>query len=556
MRRGFTLALALWAGVAMADEPGAFLAGRHAEARGDPAAAAGYLAQAAQAEDAGPALIERAALNLAAAGRIAEADAMAARLGEAAPSRLGALIRLAHALQQGRFAEAAAIDADTLPPLIGDLASGWAGFAASGLAEGESRLDAAEKRPLFRLFVEYHRGLMRLLAGDAAGAVAALAESRKLMERPTVRFTLAQASALALSGDGAAALEALEAARGRGVEDARLEAALASVASGSAPPPALADPRKGAAEAFQDIASFAASETGSLIALAHARLALALDPGLDAARITAARILIDEEQPEAAAALYDTVPPDSPLALDAALGRAAALERMDRRDAAQEALRAAARRAPEAVEPQLRLGDLFRRSDAWTDCIDAYSAALDRIAAEGREDWLALYQRGVCSERAGRWPEAEADFRRALELEPDHPLILNYLGYSWVDQGMNFEEAEEMIRRAVEARPEDGYITDSLGWVQYRRGHFEDAVATLERAVSLTATDPIINDHLGDAYWMVGRKREAEFQWKRARSFDPTPETLARIKRKLAIGLDAVRAQEQAEAAALSGDGG
>ena len=143
----------------------------------------------------------------------------------------------------------------------------------------------------------------------------------------------------------------------------------------------------------------------------------------------------------------------------------------------------------------------------------------------------------------------------ALELNPDQPNVLNYLGYSLVEQRRNFDEALGMIERAVEGRPDSGYIVDSLGWVLYRLGRFEEAVEPMERAVELAPIDPIITDHLGDVYWAVGRKREAEFQWLRALSFDPEEDEADRIRRKLEVGLDVVLEEEGSEPLAVARDG-
>ncbi len=101
-----------------------------------------------------------------------------------------------------------------------------------------------------------------------------------------------------------------------------------------------------------------------------------------------------------------------------------------------------------------------------------------------------------------------------------------------------------MIEKAVEQRPGDGYIVDSLGWVLYRLGDFDGAVEHLEKAVELRPVDPVINDHFGDSLWMVGRRIEARFQWKRSLSFEPKEEDAERIRRKLALGLDTVLAEE------------
>ena len=145
--------------------------------------------------------------------------------------------------------------------------------------------------------------------------------------------------------------------------------------------------------------------------------------------------------------------------------------------------------------------------------------------------------RGIAHERTRRWPQAEADLLKALELEPDQPFVLNYLGYSWVDQGLNLDRAKEMLHRAVDLRPEDGYIVDSLGWAYYRLGENDKAVTYLERAVELQPGDPVLNDHLGDVYWRVGRTREARFQWQRALTFEPESDQVPLIQKKLANGL-------------------
>jgi Flp pilus assembly protein TadD len=150
---------------------------------------------------------------------------------------------------------------------------------------------------------------------------------------------------------------------------------------------------------------------------------------------------------------------------------------------------------------------------------------------------VIYYFRGICFERAKQWPKAEADLKMSLDLFPDQPHVLNYLGYSWIDQGFNLDEGMRMIKRAVEQRADDGYIVDSLGWAYYRLGNREEAVKQLERAIELKPEDPTINDHLGDAYWRVGRVLEARFQWSHARDLKPEPEDLVKIEAKLKSGL-------------------
>jgi Flp pilus assembly protein TadD len=139
---------------------------------------------------------------------------------------------------------------------------------------------------------------------------------------------------------------------------------------------------------------------------------------------------------------------------------------------------------------------------------------------------------------------------RALELEPDQPNVLNYLAYSWIDKGVNLPRAKSMIEKAASQRPDDGAIIDSLGWMHYRMGDFHRAVETLENAITLMPQDAVINDHLGDAYWQVGRRLEAEFQWRRALTFDPDPDVRRSIEQKLQFGLSG--AEQPAEPAGAS----
>jgi Flp pilus assembly protein TadD len=124
-----------------------------------------------------------------------------------------------------------------------------------------------------------------------------------------------------------------------------------------------------------------------------------------------------------------------------------------------------------------------------------------------------------------------------MEFEPDQPMLLNYLGYSWIDKGLHLDRATEMIKKAVKLRPTDGYIADSLGWAYYRLGNFEESAKEMERAVSLRPEDPVINDHLGDAYWRVGRFNEARFQWQHVLTLDPDDDVAGQVRDKLKDGL-------------------
>ena len=275
-----------------------------------------------------------------------------------------------------------------------------------------------------------------------------------------------------------------------------------------------------------------------------AQAARGIDPNHSDAIVLAGELMGTTDQHLLAADTYGAVAQDDPNYIEAQMGRAEALEDSGDQEAAIAILQALVEARPDLASVQAAYGDILRRSEQFEGAIDAYSAVLDLVDADQPRYWFIHYARAICFHQLDDWDPAEADFRRALELNPEQPNVLNYLGYSLVEQRRNFDEALDMIQRAVAARPESGFIIDSLGWVYYRLGRYEEAVAPMERAVELEPNDPIVNDHLGDVYWVNGRYREAEFQWHRALSFDPEPEDAERIRRKLEVGLDVVLEEE------------
>ena len=191
----------------------------------------------------------------------------------------------------------------------------------------------------------------------------------------------------------------------------------------------------------------------------------------------------------------------------------------------------------ERTDALTTLGDLFRSKKRFSESVEAYDAAIARIGSIEPRHWRLLFSRGISLERSKNWPRAEKDFLAAMELSPNEPYLLNYLGYSWVDQGIKLKRALGLIERAVELEPQSGAIVDSLGWALYRMGDYDGAVEKLERAAELEPLDPTVNDHLGDAYWRVGRRNEASFQWRRTLELDPEPDQVKIIEGKIARGL-------------------
>lgn len=289
---------------------------------------------------------------------------------------------------------------------------------------------------------------------------------------------------------------------------------------------------EGMAEAELALAGALRGQNAPELALLLARLSLRLRPDFVPALLVAAESLMAENHYESALSLLSRVSQDDALYPVVVVRRATLLDRLNRPDEAIATLQSLSTARPDSLQPAARLGDLLRARERYAEAAVAYDAAVTR-AGDGPNTWPLLYARGIALERSGQWPRAEADFKRALQLAPEQPYVLNYLGYTWVERGENLVEARQMLERAMALRPQDGNIADSLGWALFKLGDLPGAVKWLERAVELESRNATINDHLGDAYWATGRQREAVFQWRRALTVDPEPKESPRIAAKL-----------------------
>lgn len=527
---------------------GAYLAARQAARSTDVAEAARYFSAALARDRDNVALMEQVVIYRTAAGDVAGALPTAKRLEAIEPGhRMAALLLTAEAIRTGDYADASArIEAQpgAYHPLVAAMLGAWAAFGMGDEAKADAAFAALDDRPIFTIFSGFHQGLMRHARGDAAGAVEAYKRAADEMTTPSGRIARAYAAALRDVGDAEGARALYDGAASLTVADPVMEADIAALDAGAAPQRLVTDTAEGAAEALYGLAAALGRDGEERLSLFYTRTALYLRPGFDEAALLAAELLDEEAQYTLAIDAYEAIPTASPLSRAAEIGRAEALLANGDEAEAVEALRALTRRAPDAIDAHVALGDIFRRSDRFAEGAVAYDAAIKLMEAQGRPNWVLYYERGICYERSGEWEKAEADFFKALELREDQPLVLNYLGYSWLEKGLNIDRAMEMIAKAVEQRPEDGYIVDSLGWGHYLLKEYPEAVENLERAVELRPVDPVINDHLGDALWQVGRRLEAAFQWRRALSFGPEPDEAKRIKDKLDQGLDAVLAEE------------
>ncbi|TDE39861.1 tetratricopeptide repeat protein [Antarcticimicrobium sediminis] len=533
---------------------GSYLAGRHALFDSDFEQAASYFTRALSRDPGNVGLMENVIISQLALGRIDRALPIAQKMeAEGLRNQAARMVIAADRVVRGEFDPFLKADNEDggIGPLVDGLLAGWAYIGTGSVAKALERFDQVAEENGLRSFALYHKALALAMVGDFEGAEAIYADRKSGLSGMSRRAVIARAQILSQLGRNPEALEMMTDAFGAAFDPGLTAMADALAAGEQLPFDLIGTTRDGMAEVFFSVGAALNGEAADDYALIYVRIANYLRPAHIDALLLSADLLDGLGQYDLAVETYKKVPATSPDRHAAELGRADALRRAGKPNAAIEVLGQLARDYPTLPVVHNALGDLLRQQEDYKGAVAAYDKALEYTEEGAPSQWFMLYARGISLERLEQWPQAEADFRHALELNPDQPQVLNYLGYSLVEKQESLDEALDMIERAVAAQPNSGFIVDSLGWVLFRMGRYEEAVAHMEHAVELMPVDPVVTDHLGDVYWAVGRAREAEFQWRRALSFvDPDdadgeadPD---RIRRKLEVGLDRVLAEEGA----------
>ncbi len=514
---------------------GPYLAGRFATSETDTRAAADQLLAALRVEPNEAEILSRAFLATVMDGRM-DAPRLARRLPD---NQVAVLLLVGADAQAGRWDRAESrmrgLPRQGAAGLLHPLFAAWIlqgrGNTDAALASLRPHIESGRLRGTHAL----HAAMIADIAGRPRDAERFIRTALGESPDANLRLLTIATGILARSGREAEAQRLLEGAARSG-DDLALAftpAARRQILSSRA----VATPVEGMAEAQLALAAALRGQGAGEFGLVLARLSLRLRPDFAAAWLLTAEVLADERHPDTALVALENIGSGDPLASVAALRRAVLLDRLDRTAEAEAALASLATALPGNPQASARLGDIYRARNRFPEAVVAYDVAISRIALPGPGDWPLFYARGIAQERAGRWQRAEADFQRALSLAPEQPYVLNYLGYTWVEQGQNLVEARRMLERAAELRPQDGNIADSLGWALFKIGDMTGAVRWLEKAVELEPRNSVINDHLGDAYWAAGRRAEAQFQWRRALTTDPEAADVAKIEVKLRDGL-------------------
>ena len=528
---------------------GAYLSARQARDHNDFQAVTEYLRRLIAAAPGDLGLREDMIVSAFSAGDVNDAVANANEMVALDPqSRAAALVLMAQAFQQQDYAAALqSADGVNVHVLTNGVARAFALLGQGSMADALAALDQVGQDEGMRDFALYCRALALALVGDAEGALALIEDPNSAVADSLNRrgfIVYAQLLGQAERFDQALAL--LAQIFPGSTDPVVLRMIDAYSRQQALPFDVITSPADAMAEVFAVMANAMRAAQNTHDALVYGQAAAWVNPRLSDAVLLIAQVFQQLEQPDLALEAYARIPQDDVFTMAAQIGRAAVLEDTGAVDEAQSTLTTLAADNPQSFAALLVLGDFLRRNGQNAAAVDAYSDGIAAMTAAGVEPgWTTFFSRAVAFERTGQWPQAEADFRAALAIDPDQPTVLNYLGYSLVERGENLDEALPMIERAVAGDPDSGAIVDSLAWALFRLGRYDEAVAPMERALQLLPADAILNDHLGDVYWAVGRQREARFHWHRALSFGENPDLDAdRVRRKLQDGLDAVRAAE------------
>jgi len=515
---------------------GSFLAGQQAFRDMRTEQAARFFLDASESEWGNPAIVEQAFIALTADGRIEDAAALAQHLIEIDPTNeIARLLLGTLAIKERRYTSAIKqldnVKNGNFTTITAIILKAWALIGEDKFTSSQILLDELSKAGLDN-FLLFHRTLMADVAGNKELALKYAMQTYE-NDAYVSRVVETYARILANSSKFSQAQSIIAEYKKKNLAHPLIDEVSKKIDAKIRPGKTASTVQEGASEIYHGIGVALSNEGRNELAMLFFQLGIYLNPNAQMTIMALAQLLERAELYEEANKIYSQLNKNLAFKSSAMINIAQNLDAMGDRDEAIRKLKNIVVISPDNLDAISALGDLYRYDEKYSLAIKAYSKALKIVGGQNPRDWRFYYVRGISYERSNQWPKAEADFLMALKLNPGHPQVLNYLGYSWVDKGMNLEPALELIYQAVEASHNDGYIVDSLGWAYYKLNRIDEAVEVLEQAVDLLPNDPEINDHLGDAYWKVGRKNEARFQWTIAIDVDQKGDVTKRAEKKL-----------------------
>ncbi|MFM7631275.1 MAG: tetratricopeptide repeat protein [Alphaproteobacteria bacterium] len=275
--------------------------------------------------------------------------------------------------------------------------------------------------------------------------------------------------------------------------------------------PLMTNPLQGIFYLFQDLASVFNRPGTEDHALMYATLAHAMMPENPFVTLSLGQILADIGAERQANAVYQRVPATNPLFWVATLYRTHLTIKQDNTKDALTLMAPLYDRYPDNITIKSLYADLLKSSLRFSDALPLYDALIQASQAAPQGRFYA--SRGMCYERLKQWDAGEKDLLKALDLQPQDPLILNYLAYSWIDRGVNLDRAVALLEKALSLAPNNPEILDSLAWGYHKKGNNDRALEGLQKAVALSPDEPVILSHYGDVLWAMGKHRLAGFAW-------------------------------------------
>ncbi|HEY4345062.1 MAG TPA: tetratricopeptide repeat protein, partial [Parvibaculum sp.] len=467
---------------------GDYLAARYASAIHQSKDAEKYFDKTLAADPQNPIVVERAFMTALNAGDMDRAVDLARKLVKLSPDhRMARLVLSLDDIRDGDYKDAQKeignAEAGVFVALVGSLTQSWAAAGDGDKALALSKLKAFEGKPAFDLFRAYHQALILDMLGDAKGAEESYVSAMDSSGGTSIRIVQSYASFLSRQKRMKEARDVIDQYAALSPDHPLILATIEELKTGEPLPPLVSSASEGVAEALYGLGSALAQDSGNELAALYLQLAIWMRPDFNVAHTLLADTYEQKKRWDDAIAAYSHVTKDSPLYQNARIQTALDLDRLDKQSEAVAVLRDLSEEEPNAIEPMVALGDIYRGKEKYAEAAAEYTKAIGKAGTPAPSHWSLYYARGICNERLGKWPDAERDLKLALKLSGDHPLVLNYLGYSWIEQGSHLKEALAMIEKAVELRPTDGFVVDSLGWAQYRLGDYARAVQVLQRAV-------------------------------------------------------------------------
>jgi tetratricopeptide (TPR) repeat protein len=282
-------------------------------------------------------------------------------------------------------------------------------------------------------------------------------------------------------------------------------------------------------------------------AVAKLEETLAMAPESDKVRFYLAALFEELKDSEKALKYFQEIPSDSNFFSESVIHAAFLLKQQGKLSAAADVLEKGLDQKPE--NPQM-----FSLYGAIMDAKGEYEKALKRLE-QGMERFpehaQLLFYYGTLNDKIGKKELMVQTMKKVLELDPKHTQAINYLAYTYAEDSSNLSEAETLARKAHQLSPEDPFIMDTLGWVLFKQGRVKEAILWLETAHNQQPTESIIADHLGDAYIQHRLPEKAKQMYQRAMEHESDKEKQKKIEIKL-TSIDSINIDPRLPASVLA----